>query len=81
MIAVRRSTWMPFVVLIASSLAFRAQAQPAAPALPDIQKLGPQVGARVPDFTLTDQQGRSHTLTSLLEPRGLMLVFFRSADW
>jgi hypothetical protein len=50
-------------------------------ALPDIQKLGPQIGERVPDFTLNDQQGRSHTLTSLLGPRGLMLVFFRSADW
>lgn len=50
-------------------------------AVPDIQKLGPQVGEAVPDFTLNDQQGRSRTLRSLLGPRGLMLVFFRSADW
>ena len=50
-------------------------------ALPDIRALGPQVGEGVPDFTLNDQQGRSHTLTSLLGPQGLMLVFFRSADW
>lgn len=76
-----RHSWMPSVVLIVSCLALRAQAQPAAPVLPDIQKLGPQTGARVPDFTLTDQQGRSRTLSSLLGPRGLMLVFFRSADW
>jgi cytochrome oxidase Cu insertion factor (SCO1/SenC/PrrC family) len=81
---IRHSSWTPIAVvvaLVASCLAHRAQAQAAAPALPDIQKLGPQVGARVPDFTLTDQQGRARTLTSLLGSRGLMLVFFRSADW
>lgn len=51
------------------------------PANPDVQKLGPQVGSRVPDFTLTDQRGQSRTLASLMGPNGLMLVFFRSADW
>jgi cytochrome oxidase Cu insertion factor (SCO1/SenC/PrrC family) len=58
-------------------------AQPTAqqPALPDVQKLGPQIGTRVPDFTLLDQKGQSRTLASLMGPRGLMLVFFRSADW
>lgn len=51
------------------------------PALPDVQKLGPQVGTRVPDFTLLDQRGQARTLASLMGPRGLMLVFYRSADW
>jgi cytochrome oxidase Cu insertion factor (SCO1/SenC/PrrC family) len=51
------------------------------PPLPDIQKLGPQVGDRVPDFTLTDQHGQSRTLASLVGPNGAMLVFYRSADW
>ena len=51
------------------------------PALPDVQKLGPQVGSRVPDFTLLDQQGQSRTLASLSGPKGLLLVFYRSADW
>lgn len=50
-------------------------------AAPDIRRLGPQVGERVPDFTLTDQHGRTRTLASLIGPSGLMLVFFRSADW
>ena len=49
--------------------------------LPDVQKLGPQISTRVPDFTLLDQTGRSRTLASLIGPKGLMLVFFRSADW
>jgi len=51
------------------------------PTLPDVQKLGPQIGTRVPDFTLLDQKGQPRTLTSLMGPKGLMLVFFRSADW
>ncbi len=58
------------------------QQQPAPqPALPDVQKLGPQVGGHVPDFTLLDQNGQSRTLTSLMGPKGLMLMFNRSADW
>ncbi|MBM3798011.1 MAG: hypothetical protein FJW31_29130 [Acidobacteria bacterium] len=52
-------------------------AQQAAVELPS----GPAVGARVPDFTLTDQAGRPRTLASLMGKRGLMLSFVRSADW
>lgn len=58
-----------------------AQQSAPQPVLPDVQKLGPQVGARVPDFTLLDQKGQSRTLASLMGPKGLMLVFYRSADW
>ena len=71
------------VVCALFSLVVHATAQQAAPqpVLPDVQKLGPQVGSRVPDFTLLDQKGQSRTLASLMGPKGLMLVFFRSADW
>jgi hypothetical protein len=31
-------------------------------------------------FTLLDQKGQSRTLASLMEPKGLMLVFYRSPD-
>jgi peroxiredoxin len=51
------------------------------PAMPDVQTLGPQVGARVPEFALLDQHGQSRSLASLMGKHGLMLVFFRSADW
>jgi len=66
---------------------FSVVAQPTAqqsspqPTIPDVQKLGPQVGTRVPDFTLLDQRGQSRTLASLMGRKGIMLVFFRSADW
>ncbi len=67
------------VVCALVSLAAQLTAQQ--PVLPDVQKLGPQVGSRVPDFTLLDQKGQSRTLASLMGPKGLMLVFYRSADW
>ena len=47
----------------------------------DVSKLGPQVGQRVLDFSLTDQTGRTRNLESVMGPRGAMLVFYRSADW
>lgn len=47
----------------------------------DVSKLGPQVGERVPDFSLKDQTGKTRTLDSVMGPRGAMLAFFRSADW
>lgn len=47
----------------------------------EVSKLGPQVGQRVPDFSLTDQSGKTWTLQSIMGPQGAMLVFYRSADW
>ena len=47
----------------------------------DLSTLGPQVGERVPDFTLLDQTGQSRTLQSVMGATGAMLVFVRSADW
>ena len=54
--------------------------QPATAAV-EVDRLGPQVGARVPEFSLPDQHGESRSLTSLMGPKGAILVFFRSADW
>jgi hypothetical protein len=45
------------------------------------QSPGPAVGAQVPAFELPDQNGQSRNLRNLSGPKGLMLVFFRSADW
>ncbi len=47
----------------------------------DTSKVGPQVGTSVPPFAGTDQFGKTQSLTSLSGPKGLMLVFSRSADW
>lgn len=50
-------------------------------AVVDISRLGPQVGSAVPAFTGVDQFGKPQTLASASGPNGVMLVFFRSADW
>ena len=47
----------------------------------DVASLGPQIGERVPDFSLPDQNGQIHDLESIMGPNGAMLVFMRSADW
>jgi peroxiredoxin len=44
-------------------------------------RTGPEIDAKVPDFTLPDQSGRSRSLHDLTGPNGLLLVFSRSADW
>jgi hypothetical protein len=42
---------------------------------------GPEPGQRIPEFTLPDQGGVSRSLSNLASPNGLLLVFYRSADW
>ncbi len=42
---------------------------------------GPPVGTKMPGFELPDQECKSHSLASLLGPKGAVIVFFRSADW
>jgi len=60
---------------------WRADVQSQEPSQPDVTRLGPQVGQQVPDFTLADQHGRRRSLASLMGPKGMLLVFNRSADW
>jgi peroxiredoxin len=46
-----------------------------------VSKLGPQVGQTVPDFSLSDQNGKLWTRASIMGPKGALLLFYRSADW
>ena len=46
------------------------------------ENLGPAIGARAPDIgNPPDQTGAPRTLQSLMGQNGLVLFFFRSADW
>ena len=47
----------------------------------DVERVGPQVGTVLPEFSLRDQHGDVHSMKSLLGPKGALIVFFRSADW
>jgi hypothetical protein len=72
---------LPTVALLAVFLV-QTPGPPQQPRQPiDVSKLGPQVGERVPDFSLKDQNGKTWTLQSIMGPKGAMLVFYRSADW
>jgi hypothetical protein len=42
---------------------------------------GPPVGDRLPVFEAMDQDGRPRTFETLRGTQGLVLLFFRSADW
>ena len=66
-----------FSIVLVAMLQLHAQERSRA----DVSKLGPQVGDRAPEFTLTDQTGAQRTLQSVMGRRGAMLVFIRSADW
>lgn len=68
---------MLFESLVTLALAQAA----AAPRAPDPAGLGPAVGQRVPPFEAPDQSGRLRDLASLAGDNGLVLVFYRSADW
>jgi cytochrome oxidase Cu insertion factor (SCO1/SenC/PrrC family) len=66
-------------MILASLLLTATQA--AAPPRPDPMNLGPSVGQSLIAFEAKDQNGTLRTLDSLKGPNGLVLVFFRSADW
>ena len=42
---------------------------------------GIAVGKSAPTFQARDQFGKEQTISSLMGRNGLVLVFFRSADW
>jgi hypothetical protein len=45
------------------------------------KEVGPVAGQQIPPFKARDQFGREQTLASLVGPKGLILLFVRSADW
>jgi peroxiredoxin len=51
----------------------------------DVQNANPRkgiaTGSPVPSFSLADQGGRPRTFENLTGPRGLLIVFVRSANW
>jgi hypothetical protein len=42
---------------------------------------GPEPRERIPNVSLPDQEGLPRSLANLAGPNGLLLVFYRSADW
>ena len=42
---------------------------------------GPEIGESVPAFEAIDQSGNAQDFDSLAGEQGLLLLFYRSADW
>lgn len=51
------------------------------PALDKNLKTGPAIGSKIPHFEALDQSGKRQTFETLHGPKGLALLFVRSADW
>jgi hypothetical protein len=58
------------LVLLGTALSLAAQDMPGVPA-----------GKPAPPLRARDQFAKEQTLSSLMGPNGLVLLFFRSADW
>lgn len=72
------------LILLALSPSFaqdeRTRARPLPPVSKNV-KTGPAVGARIPAFEAVDATGKLRNFESLRGPKGLVLLFSRSADW
>ncbi len=53
----------------------------AAACLGGAVKTGPDVGERIPAFEVEDADGNPRHFENLKGPKGLVLLFVRSADW
>jgi hypothetical protein len=42
---------------------------------------GPEVGETIPDIRTYDQHGKMRTFEDLRGPEGLLVLFYRTADW
>jgi hypothetical protein len=67
------------LILTVAALALAAVAARSQDASP--KEKGPAVGRSIPAFKARDQFGREQTLSTLAGPKGLLLLFVRSADW
>lgn len=77
------SPWKFFRTLITAGalVAFALGFHETVPAQESAVKTGPAVGEKIPAFELTDQNGKTRNFESLRGPKGLLLLFHRSADW
>jgi cytochrome oxidase Cu insertion factor (SCO1/SenC/PrrC family) len=65
-------------MLLAAGIAFLPVAHAADSNAPAAKRASPvKTGELAPDFTLTDQNGRSHTLSAERGKRAVVLVFYR----
>ncbi len=75
---------LPAAALLLLTVGWAAEEKARLHAVPDLDKnakTGPAVGSKLPAFEAIDQYGKRQTFESLRGPKGLALLFVRSADW
>jgi peroxiredoxin len=72
-VAFKSPSW-PLLLMCGITFAFQ-------PVAPGQHIIGLQPGVKAPEIALADQTGKPQTLSTLTGPNGLLLLFFRSADW
>lgn len=80
---VQRSAIVFILLGFTNTSAFAQSSQRLHP-LPDLDHnvhTGPKIGERSPDFEAIDHNGNKQTFETLRGRKGLVLLFFRSADW
>ena len=70
-----------FVAMLAAGLLIAWASRFCEPAQAQSLKTGPAIGESIPAFSVTDHTGETRTFESLRGPKGLLLLFHRSADW
>ena len=74
--------FLPMLILLfAASAAICSEDGGALYAQDSASQSGPEVGDKIPSFSLPDQNGRIQDFGSLAGPNGLLILFYRSADW
>ena len=71
-----RSVALALALLAAPNVHVKAQGKSAPEEL-----TGLKVGAKAPNFTLKDQEGKERSLDEFLKKGKVALVFYRSASW
>jgi hypothetical protein len=75
---------LPAAAFLLLTVGWAAEEKARLHAVPDLDKnakTGPAVGSKLPAFEAIDQFGKRQTFDSLRGPKGLALLFVRSADW
>ena len=68
-------------IAVALAVALLAFMPPSVEAADAPISTGPEVGAPIPEFEARDQHGVLRSFEDLCGPEGLMLLFYRTADW
>jgi hypothetical protein len=77
-----RSRFVVWIILMSSPMFSRSASQSASgQADTAVAQVGPAIGSQAPAFAARDQFGNEQSNRTVAGRNGIVLLFFRSADW